>query len=85
MAGDRTGSQAGLLPPFPIDKTQGLVLVSLKWILKDKPVALSLCVGHSEEGGTAALGAFPLPALLPLCYFLALDILIIPYTSATPM
>lgn len=84
MAADRTGSQAGFLPLFLIGKTQRLVLVSPKWILKGNLLALSPCVEQGEEG-TAALGALSLPAVLPLCYLLALDILVIPYTLATPM
>lgn len=73
-----------MIHPFLIDKTQGLMLVTLHWILKDNLLALSPCVEQGEEG-TAALAAFSLPPVLLLCYLLALDILVVPYTLATPM
>lgn len=75
----RTGSQGGL---FPL--ASWLALVSPEWIMKDGPLALSPRVGQGEEG-TAALGAFSILAALPLCYLLSLDILVMPYTLATPM
>lgn len=76
--------EAGFLPLYLVGMTQVLVLVSPKWILRDTPVILSPCAKQGE-GGAAVLGVFSLSATLPLHYLLALDILVIPYTLATPM
>lgn len=69
----QTGQGAGwACSLFLVDKTQELVLVSPEWILKDN-------LHGAGWGWNCCFGCLLTPAVLPLCYLLALDCLAVPW------
>lgn len=69
----QTGQGAGwACSLFLVDKTQELVLMSPEWILKDN-------LHGAGWGWNCCFGCLLTPAVLPLCYLLALDCLAIPW------